>query len=87
MVLAESKQPTTERHTLRNPYMARSALMRLEISFAQNVHVSRGKSPAPLRSSLMYGRKRLEMISKHTHRLILTKIHTAVHTHSNTCAR
>ena len=59
IVLAERRRPVTGRHTRRRPHIARSPFIRTEISFAQNVHVSRGYKSAPRKSSLMQGRNKL----------------------------
>src|ERR1700761_617716 len=63
IVVADSRRLITAGQTRRKPYMPRRAFIRLEISFAHVVHVSRGYRFAPCRSNLMYGLKRLPLIS------------------------
>lgn len=60
MVSALISRLTTARFTLRRPYIARSVLKIEDISLAQYVQVSRGYRLAPDRSSLIYGRNRLQ---------------------------
>ena len=63
-VLADRRMLLTAKDVRLNPYIPRSAFMSLEISVAQYVASSRGKSPISERSSFIKGRKRLKVVSR-----------------------
>jgi hypothetical protein len=62
-VQADNTQLVMGEATRRNPYIARNALSRPEISLAHHVQVSSGYKLAARRSSLIYGRNRLWEVS------------------------